>query len=349
MRILTIKTRYTMVSLLLLAGSLSLCAQQKKYQVYTAAFYNLENLFDTELDSAIMDTEFTPDGANHWTTEKYRKKQANMAKVLSRIGRKYSSSGPAFIGVCEIENRRVLEDLVRQPTLASSGYEIVHYDSPDRRGVDVGLLYNPRIFEVQSSKVFAYHKEDLPEYTTRDILLVSGKLAGEEMHVLVNHWPSRYGGKSSALREHAASIVRHVTDSLYKQNPETKIVIMGDLNDDPVDRSVREVLGAKKNPDEVTEGGLFNTMWKHYERGVGSLGYQGKWNLFDQIIISASLLGEDRSTLRYWKSEIYNPEYLITQEGRYKGYPLRTFSGNVFLNGYSDHFPTLIYLVKDLN
>ncbi|MDX8570832.1 endonuclease/exonuclease/phosphatase family protein [Elizabethkingia sp. HX QKY] len=337
-----------LVFLILLVQSNLMTAQQKQYQVYTAAFYNLENLFDTEADPAINDTEFTPAGSNRWTTEKYNKKQANMAKVISRLGKKYSQTGPAFIGLCELENRRVLEDLVAQPALAATGYGIVHYDSPDRRGVDVALLYNPALFKVKDSKTFAYHIKDMAEYRTRDILLVKGQLAGEDLHVLVNHWPSRYGGKSSELREHAATIVRKVVDSLYAADDKAKVVIMGDLNDDPTDKSVRVVLGAKKYQNEVEKGGLFNTMWQHYDRGIGSLGYQGKWNLFDQIIVSEPLLGEDKTSLKFWKSEIFNPEFLITQEGRYKGYPFRTFSGNVFQNGFSDHFPTLIYLVKEL-
>ncbi|WP_073552399.1 endonuclease [Elizabethkingia meningoseptica] len=344
----TISFKAALIFLVLVVQSGLLVAQQKQYQVYTAAFYNLENLFDTEADPAINDTEFTPAGSNNWTREKYYKKQANMAKVISRLGKKYNAAGPAFIGLCELENRKVLEDLTQQPALKSAGYGIVHYDSPDRRGVDVALLYNPSLFKVKDSKVFAYKLNDLPEYKTRDILLVKGELAGEDVHVLVNHWPSRYGGKSSELREHAASIVRKVVDSLYAADQQAKIVIMGDLNDDPVDKSVRVVLGAKKYQNEVEKGGLYNTMWQHYDRGVGSLGYQGKWNLFDQIIISEPLLGEDRSSLKFWKSEIFNPEFLITQEGRYKGYPYRTFSGNVFQNGFSDHFPTLIYLVKEL-
>lgn len=323
-------------------------AQQKKYQVYAAAFYNLENLFDTDRDTLINDVDYTPQGANRWTPEKYRKKQANMAKVLSRLGKKYNSAGPAIIGLCELENRKVLEDLVNQPTLASAGYGIVHYDSPDRRGIDVAMLYDPNVFKLKNSKVLAYNKEDHPGYATRDVLLVSGELAGENIHVMVNHWPSRYGGKSSELREFAAAIVRRAVDSLYLIDPLAKIIIMGDLNDDPIDKSVRVVLDAKKYPEEVQKGGLYNTMWQHYDRGIGSLGYQGKWNLFDQIIVSEPLLGDDRSSLKLWKSEVFNPEFLITQEGKYKGYPFRTFSGNVFQNGFSDHFPTLIYLVKEM-
>lgn len=337
----------TTVLFLLVQSTMSV-AQQKKYQIYAAAFYNLENLFDTESDTLINDDEFTTGGANRWTPEKYRKKQLNMAKVIARLGKKYCPNGPAIIGLCELENRKVLEDLAKQPALIDKGYGIVHYDSPDRRGVDVAMLYNPELFTVVSSKVLHYHLDRLPDYTTRDVLLVSGKMAGEDIHVFVNHWPSRYGGKSSELREHAASIVRQAVDSLYALDEQAKIIIMGDLNDDPTDRSVRVVLNAKKLPHQVEEGGLFNTMWMHYDRGIGSLGYQGKWNLFDQIIVSNPLLGDNRSSLKFWKSEIYNPEFLITQEGRYKGYPFRTFSGNVFQNGFSDHFPTLIYLVKDL-
>ena len=324
-------------------------AQQKQYQVFSGAFYNLENLFDTQRDTSIFDEEFTPEGSNHWTEDKYQKKQTNMAKVISRLASQYCPLGPAFIGVAEIENRKVLEDLVKQESIAARSYGIVHYDSPDRRGIDVALLYNPALFKLIDSKTFPYNLESLPNYKTRDVLLVTGEIAGEQIHVLVNHWPSRYGGKSSELREHAASIVKGIVDSLYQVNPETKIVIMGDLNDDPVDNSVRKVLQAKKQEKEVGKEGLFNTMWQYYDKGIGSLGYQGKWNLFDQIIISEPLLGTDRSTLKFWKAEIFNQSFITTQEGRYKGYPFRTFAASVFQNGYSDHFPTLIYMVKALN
>lgn len=324
-------------------------AQQKKYEVHALAFYNVENLFDTEDDPLTMDEEFTPKGANNWTMERYRRKQENMASVLSKLAREYCPQGPAIIGLCEIENRKVLEDLTRQKQLQETPYSIVHYDSPDRRGIDVGLLYNPKLFQVNNSKVIRYKLDEDPTYVTRDILLVSGSLAGEEIHVLVNHWPSRYGGaKSSRLREHAAFLVRNAVDSLYERNAEAKIVIMGDFNDDPVDKSLRVVLAAKKKKENVEEGELFNTMWPHYDRGIGSLGYQGKWNLFDQMIVSYPLLKDDRSSLKFWKSEVYNRENLITQEGKYKGYPFRTFSSGTFQNGYSDHFPVLLYLVKEL-
>lgn len=326
----------------------ALQAQQKKYEVQALAFYNLENLFDTEDDPLTNDEEFTPRGANRWTEERYRRKQNNMASVISKLGKDYSPQGAAVVGVCEIENRKVLEDLVANPALLDAKYQIVHYDSPDRRGIDVGLLYNPRLFQVSNSKTIAYQLPEDTTYVTRDILLVSGKLAGELIHIFVNHWPSRFGGaKSAPLREHAASLVRNAVDSLYNLDREAKIVIMGDFNDDPVDKSLRIVLAAKKKKENVEDGELFNTMWPHYDRGIGSLGYQGKWNLFDQIIVSYPLLKKDRSSFRMWKSEVFNREYLITQEGRYKGYPFRTFAGGTFQNGYSDHFPVLLYLARE--
>lgn len=320
---------------------------QKTNDIYSIAFYNLENLYDTKDDEGVRDEEFTPKGAKAWTETKYRKKLDNLAYVLSRLAKEHCPTGPAAIGVSEIENRGVLEDLVQTGDLAQMGYDIVHYDSPDKRGVDVALLYNPKQFQVTSSTPYPYILPENPDFKTRDQLLVSGILAGESVHIIVNHWPSRYGAKSSGLREFAATISKHIADSIYASDSNAKVIIMGDLNDDPTDPSCRVVLNAKKKQSEVAPGGLFNTMWGFFDRGIGSLCYQGKWNLFDQIIISHNLLGKDRSTLKFWKAEIFNRDFLIQQEGKNKGYPLRTFSGNTFINGYSDHFPTMIYLVKE--
>ncbi len=322
---------------------------QKKLGVYSVAFYNLENLFDTERDESINDKEFTPKGANAWTPDKYKKKLKNLASVISKLSREHTPAGPAILGVAEVENRKVLEDLVKADEIVTTGYNIVHYDSPDRRGIDVALLYNPNLFTLTSSKSYPYVLPDNPEFKTRDQLLVSGYLAGEPFHVIVCHWPSRFGNKSSELREFAASISKHIADSIYNDNPKAKIIIMGDLNDDPDDKSTRIVLNAKKKQNEVKPGGLFNTMWGFYDKGIGTLSYQNKWSLFDQIIISESLLGKDRSTLKFWKAEIFNRDFLLQKEGKRKGYPLRTFSDNTFLNGYSDHLPTIIYLVKEIN
>jgi hypothetical protein len=322
---------------------------QKNLAVYSVAFYNLENLFDTEDDPLIDDFEFTPKGPMQWTEEKYRKKLDNMASVISKLGREHCPGGPAAIGVSEIENRKVLEDLINTGSLAGMGLDIIHYDSPDLRGVDVALLYNPKLFKVTSSKAYPYILPGDTAFKTRDVLLASGTLAGESFHILVNHWPSRRGDKSSELREFAAAINKHIADSIYRSDANARIVIMGDLNDDPINRSCRYVLNAKKKQDEVKPGGLFNTMWGFYDKGIGSLSYKGQWNLFDQIIISESFLGKDYSSLKYWKSEIFNRDFLIEKEGKYKGSAIRTFSDGKFINGYSDHFPVLIYMVKSMN
>ncbi|VTR33760.1 endonuclease/exonuclease/phosphatase family protein [Sphingobacterium thalpophilum] len=332
--------------LCLVLSGMQLCTAQSNRRVYPIAFYNLENLYDPIKDSTINDDEFTPTGANTWTETKYRQKIKNMARAIRAIGSPVSSLGPIALGVAEIENRRVLEDLARDPQLGGLDLQIIHHDSPDRRGVDVGFLYNPAFFTPFHDRVYPFVLPDNPNFKTRDQLLVSGTVAGDTLHIIVNHWPSRYGNKSSELREFAATITKGICDSLYRENPEAKIIIMGDLNDDPNNKSVKEVLEAKKNPQDVPTQGLFNTMWKFYDRGIGSLGYQGQWNLFDQIIISKPLLENKNKGLRFAKAEIFNRDFLVQQEGRNKGYPHRTFSGGVFINGFSDHFPTLIYLVK---
>lgn len=345
------RIKHILLSLCIAIGFVHGVHAQKSYASYCVGFYNVENLFDTEDDpNNDGDDDYLPSGPYNWTPAKYEKKLDNIAKVISRLGKDYTQAGPAILGVAEVENRRVLEDLVKNERIADRGYEIVHYDSPDRRGIDVGLLYNPRLFQVTNSKAVPYILPDRPDFKTRDLLVVSGMLAGEPLHVVVCHWPSRYGGnKSSALREHAASIALSIVDSLQTIDPYANVVIMGDLNDDPTDKSTRVVLNAKKHANDVKKGGLHNTMWKHYDRGVGSLAYQNKWNLFDQIIVSYGLLGKhSQSGLMYWKSEVFNKEFLIQKEGKRKGYPWRTFDGNTFIDGYSDHFPTLIYLIKEI-
>ena len=324
-------------------------AQQNKVAVYSVAFYNLENLFDTINDPNTNDEEFLPDGNYRWGSLKYTNKIKNMAYAISKLGTdKFCPNGPAVIGVSEIENRQVLEDLIKTDELASRNYDIVHFNSPDRRGVDVGLLYDRDQFEVDTAISARLFIECSPNTLTRDQLLVSGRLAGERVHIIVNHWPSRLGGEeqSRCRREAAAALSRHLADSVLAADPDSKVIIMGDLNDDPDNKSCATVLGAVKNPEDVVSGGYFNTMWRLHEKGFGTLGYQGQWNLFDQIIVSANLVGNDRSTLKYFKSEIFNKDFLKQSSGKYKGYPKRTHASGRYLNGYSDHFPVIIYLAK---
>jgi hypothetical protein len=319
-------------------------------QISCVAFYNQENFFDTIHQPSVNDYEYTPNGPMQWNTQKYKAKLEHMSYAISQIGLDYCPMGVAMIGLSEIENRGVLENLVKQPALANRSLQIVHYNSPDRRGVDVALLYNPKLFIVTNSKSYRLVIPTDTAFRTRDQLMVSGYLQGEKVHVIVNHWPSRYGGEvaSEPKREAAAALTRSIADSLFRVDPKAKIIIMGDLNDDPKDPSCAKVLGAKKDINDVKDGEFYNTLWKTLDRGIGSLAYNDQWNLFDQIIISSELAHSDISKLRFWKAEVFNRGFLTQQEGRYKGTPWRTHSGGVWTNGYSDHYPTLIYLIKEV-
>ena len=323
--------------------------QERRYTMYGVMFYNLENLFDTINNNGNYDKEFSPLGARQWNGTKYWQKQHNMAYAISQMEVKGSPAvGPVIIGVSEIENITVLQDL---------RYQIVHHDSPDRRGVDVGLLYNPRFFKVLNvtNQRINNYLPDYPEFRSRDQLCVTGMLAGEKVSVLVNHWPSRLGGEeaSSYLREAAGRMARATIDSLLLDDPNQGIIFMGDLNDDPQNRSCCEALGAKKEiKDCIEPGSCFNPWWNILNKGIGTLGYKGNWNLFDQIIFTNYFLknydSKDKPTLTFSRAEVLNRKFLRGDEGDRQGYPLRTYSSGIFTNGYSDHFPTMIYLVKEV-
>ncbi|MDY8135300.1 endonuclease/exonuclease/phosphatase family protein [Aquimarina sp. 2201CG5-10] len=343
-----------LLSVTLIVSSLTLLGQEKKtYKVNTIAFYNLENLFDTENDPITYDDDRTPTGKDHWTEEIYKDKLKNMAKVISEIGADVTKNAPAILGVAEIENRKVLEDLANEPALLPKDYGIVHYDSPDRRGIDVALLYQKSIFRPKNTSIhelIIYDNNDATKRVyTRDQLLVSGELDGDLIHVIVNHWPSRSGGeaRSRHKREKAAELNKKIIDSLFDIDPYAKIITMGDLNDDPDNTSVKKVLAAKAKKENVKLRGLYNPMAAMAKKGIGSLAWRDSWNLFDQIIISKALLGEDYSTYRYYKSGVFNKNYLSNPRGRYKGYPYRSFANGAYTGGYSDHFPVYLYLIKE--
>mgnify|MGYP000105639296 CR=1 FL=1 len=332
---------------------LALGAQNgSKFSVYGVAFYNLENLFDTIPNNPLgRDAEFTPAGTNHWGSKKYWSKIQNLAYAISKMTTQTTPGGPAIIGVSEIENRSVLEDLVKDPAIRQWMLQICHHDSPDRRGVDVGLLYNPRQFRVLNVTNHFLRVPGNENFRTRDQMCVTGVLScGDTLSVIVNHWPSRLGGQeqSSYLREAAAGLSKHIADSLWAIRPNQGVIIMGDLNDDPQDKSCAKVLGAQKNQKGVAPHGFFNPWWKMLDDGIGTLAYKGAWNLFDQIIVSGTLLKDNagNSGVYYWKSQVNNFDFLIDTEGSRQGYPKRTHAGGVWLNGYSDHFPTEIFLIK---
>ena len=324
---------------------------QTSVEVAAVGFYNLENLFDTIQDPEINDEDFLPNGKNKYNTFIYNDKLKNLSGVISQIATEITPDGAAIIGVCEIENKSVLVDLVKQPKLLSRNYQIVHYDSPDERGIDVALLYNPKYFSVIESKNLFVKLPDRDGDVnfTRDVLWVKGKLLGETVHVLVNHWPSRSGGeaKSSPLRELAAEVAKKKMDEILAENINAKIILMGDLNDDPVNKSVRNVIGAKGNKEGVLEGEFYNPWMTMFKNGTGTLAYRDAWNLFDQIIISSGLLEDNAKGFHFYKAKIFNKSYLFNKSGKYKGYPKRTFSWGKYIGGYSDHLPTYIYLVRE--
>lgn len=335
-----------MKKLLFLLSFMLLCttagAQNGKRKLYGVAFYNLENLFDTIHDAGKNDQDFLPDGSYRWTSEKYEAKLKNLARVLGDLAHDQVADGPSVIGVAEAENRHVLADLQAQPEL--EGYRFIHYEGPDKRGIDCALFYRPTQFRVKSSALVLsqpYQGDTL--HPTRGFLIVRGRMAKSDVCFIVNHWPSR--GAKSPVRVHAARQVKALTDSLQQRHKKLKIIVMGDLNDDPMDESLQS-LPARKHPQEVAEGEFYNPWWATLQdEGVGTLYYRGNWNLFDQILLSRSLLPSAKG-LRYDHHEVFRRDYLIQQEGKYKGAPLRTHSGRTWLNGYSDHLPTIVYLTK---
>ncbi|MCH7525695.1 MAG: endonuclease/exonuclease/phosphatase family protein, partial [Bacteroidetes bacterium] len=317
------------------------------------AFYNLENLFDTINDTTKFDERSPIMEMKANRAEVYKKKVHNMARVLADIGSDVTKNTPAIIGVSEIENREVLEDVVNDPMLLHKDYGIVHFNSPDIRGIDVGLIYQKALFTpiyTSSHELKIYDDRTRKRIYTRDQLLVSGKLEGEMIHIIVNHWPSRRGGeaRSRPKRIAAAKLTKRITDSLQSIDPYAKIFIMGDFNDDPTNTSIKDIIKAKKNREDVGLKGIYNPMEAMAKKGLGSNAYRDAWSLFDQIMVTKPLLEKDYSSFRFYKAGIFGKNYLINKKGRWKGYPFRSFADGGFTNGFSDHFPVFVYVIKEV-
>ena len=329
-------------------------AQDKKtYKIHTVAFYNLENLFDTindpnKLDEASPIMELK---ANKGAI--YKNKVRNMARVISEIGLDVTNNSPAIIGVSEIENREVLEDLVNDSLLLEKNYGIVHYNSPDIRGIDVALLYQKQLFtpiSTSSHELKIYDNDSQKRVYTRDQLLVSGNLEEEFIHVIVNHWPSRSGGetRSRPKRIAAAKLTKHLVDSLQVTDPYAKVFILGDLNDNPNNASVKDILKTQKNKKRVGLKGIYNPYESFFKKGIGTTAYRDSWSLFDQILVTKPLLEKEYVSFRFYKAGIFNRQYLTTKTGQYRGYPFRSWSNGGFSNGFSDHFPVYVYVIKEV-
>ena len=325
-------------------------AQEKQYKIGCIAFYNTENFYDTLNDPNKNDDEFTPEGSSKWTSKRYYQKLDHISTVISQLGDEYVKGGPVVMGLAEIENQSVLEDIVAQPALKASNYGLVHYDSPDKRGIDVALIYQKDHFKVLTSKPVPLRVPSKPDFATRDQLVVSGLFDGELLYFIVNHWPSRYGGekRSTPMRNAAADLTKSIVDSIQKIDSTAKIVIMGDLNDDPTNSSILKHLKAKGDSKEVSKKELFNPMYNLFKKeGLGTLAYRDNWNLFDQIIVTGTLLGDNKSTYKFYKAKIFNRSFVTQKDGAFAGYPLRTYVGTTYQGGYSDHFPSYIFIVKE--
>jgi len=297
--------------------------------------------------------EFTPKSAKNYNTKIYKAKLANEAKVISELGAQYTKTAPAIVGLIEVENRQVIQDLIKEPALAKYDYGIIHYNSYDYRGIDVALIYQKRRFTVTNSlkkELKVFDENGKREYT-RDILVVTGFLDNEKVAFFMNHWPSRRGGEAASLpkRNAAAVLLKQQMDSVRTADPSTKLFAMGDFNDDPVSASLKTHLKAVGNVKDLNENTPYlNLMYPLYKNGIASLAYQDSGNLFDQIIVSKNLvLDKNPKEYSVFKAEVFAPPYLVNKEGNYKGYPFRSWNGDQFTGGYSDHFPAFVILQKE--
>ena len=325
---------------------------------YVIGFYDLENLFDTYHDEGKNDYEYLPDGEKEWTDFKYQKKLATRARVI-RAMRDDDKAYHAVLGVSEVENRHVLEDLVAEPAIADANYQIVHYDGPDRRGIDVAILFRPELFTILESKSIPFNfdstldfgmtKEEQDAFRTRDLLMVRGLLGGEMFAFLVAHLPSRMIANSGALRSRGGQMMYEECVHLMQEYPGIKIVVMGNMNDNPTDDSMAVWMHGREKIEDVGAMDFFSPFVSMLKAGYSSYYYRGESNIYDVIVVNEPLVNAPKGTLKIrpivkkkYYGRIFNPPFMQQQEGQYAGQPLRTFSNGAFVGGYSDHFPTYI-------
>lgn len=305
-------------------------------------FYNCENYYDTTNQVNVIDEDFLPNSEKKYTQSVFDTKTLHLASVIYKLGKLEKTDGLALIGLAEIENKTVLTKLVNAPLLKKYHYKFIHFDSKDARGVDVALLYNPLQFIPYQYRPYSLSDNShFMHYATRDILFVKGQLEKEWVYLLVNHWPSRRGGEqiSAEKRNWASTVCKRIMDSVTKDNPEARFIVMGDFNDNPNNKSIKMLK-------------MTNPFHKMYKRGIGSIAFNDSWHLFDQILLSnnwstATYKGAQDFSLNNYKSIVYKNNLMLELNGKYRGYPKRTYNGNQFRGGYSDHFPVaLIFTLK---
>lgn len=330
--------------LFLLAIAQCQTTQPQEFRAVGIGFYNVENLFDTIDNPTTYDEDYTPSGKLRWTPEKFHQKIEHIGRVIARIGNENHVHGPSLLGLCEIENKHVLTELVQSPILSPLVYGFIHFEGPDRRGIDVALLYRKKHFQPLTVKRYRLELKNVRQFPipTREQLVVHGILWDQEVTILVNHWPSRYGGrkKSAPLRVAAAQLQLRILDSIYTENPKARILVMGDFNDNPMDASVKSL--TQKNTYYPHFKPLQNPLLPLSKKGIGSLAHRDLWHLFDQILLSSRWY--DDPDFFFLTAKVYNPKWLQTPLGRFKGYPFRSRYSDYHFSGFSDHFPVYVLL-----
>ncbi len=321
------------------------CSQEKKE--HTIAFYNVENLFDTIDNPNTRDDDFTPEGKLKYNSERYQQKLTNLSAVLSSINK---NSLPTIIGLCEVENRQVVEALANQNQLKGADYGIAHTDSPDGRGIDCALLYNKSDFKYLGHDIIGIQFPNEPKYKTRDILHVQGILGSSDtLHLFVNHWPSRIGGmeKSEKNRVFVAKKLKLAVTKLQEKNANAKIIIMGDFNDEPNNKSAEVTLAATNNKDISNPKALYNLMYDLKMDGKGTYNYRGNWNMLDHLIVSNSLINNANGFhTTHQAGKIFTEEWICYQPKKGIFLPSRSYAGPKYFGGYSDHFLVYFQLSK---
>ena len=312
-----------------------------RHDMQTVAFYNIENLFDLRDSKFTNDGDFLPESVKRWTPKRYKNKLRKLGFAISNIGLQETGKHPAIVGLAEVENARVLEDLLNSKHLEDLNYDYVHFDSLDERGIDVAMLYDTKVFEVLHTETFSVSLTDddgSPDYT-RDILLVGGKLEDEKVYFIVNHWSSRREGqKETEFKRLAASEkVSEIISSLTQDNENVKIMVLGDFNDTPQNESLKRL---------VEDHDLFNPFETLRSFTRGTVKHKRQWFVFDQILISTNFFKSSKSEFEFFKANIFDVDFLKQFKGPFKGSPFRTYVGKKYKGGYSDHFPVYTILKK---
>jgi len=311
----------------------------------TVAFYNVENLFDTINDPNKLDDEFLPSSEKKWNTERYNKKLNDLGQVVASI---QEGDFPILLGVCEIENDLVLKDLAALPILRKANYQVVWNEGPDERGIDCALLYQPNCFKLVSTRFFTVENPDDSLFSTREIVYASGLIGDELFHVFVNHWPSRRTGQddTKALRTLVAKTLRGKVDSIFKVLPEANILIMGDMNDEPGNESLTQVLQALPNDKNPEPHHLVNLMYDEFLKEEGSYNYRGNWDMIDNLIVSGHLITKDKGLASALDNGyIFHQPFMEYRNDQGQISPNRTYGRNYY-GGISDHFPVYLVLKK---